>query len=239
MFLWVLLQIIFFTLTFHYLKCYVRHYSFTKKAHLTELCKNKTTFDIASSIVSIIHSLLVCAYTYYIWDDFERSGNRMTHQNLPTLNHPGFESAISFTCAYIIYDFIWMCYYRTCTKIFIVHHLVTFIALSIGLFTPYGKYVLFLSLFNEASTPFYNFNILFSICAKYEIYEVDPRIKYWNQVIFALVFFLCRTCLLSWILYHMVYSYQTIPMVTILYVLYFGHYMINLNWLSWVIQKIL
>jgi hypothetical protein len=223
------IEIFLFTLLFHIVK--VNLYNFQQ-------ISVKTRYDLTSAIISIVHSVIVVCMASYVYLDFMTNGTPMTHENITYLGHPGFDLVLNFTCGYLFYDFIWMIYYRAYTVSFIAHHIVNFIALYMALNTPYGKYVIFVCIFNEISTPFLNLNTIFCILKTHNIYHVNESIKKLNLIIFAIVFFIFRVCLLSWLFYNLILSYYPDNIITVFYGLFTGHYILNIYWFTLIIKKI-
>lgn len=186
--------------------------------------------NTVSTIVSVIHAILACLFVTYTL--FNLSENIHNPQIYIITNAMQFIEPIKFTAAYLTYDLFWSIYYRNIKLSFIIHHLITLCSSLIAIMTPYGRYTIFISILNEASTPFLNFNTL--IPNKYFL------IKKINMIIFAITFFFSRTILLSYMIFRIIQNYNfDNNIVTGLLGLYMMHYLLNAYWLILIIKKVM
>jgi hypothetical protein len=207
-----------------------------------------TRFDLVAGTVSIIHAILISIYSIYVYYNYSIYGIPMDHTNLISLDYPSFETALTFTAGYVLYDLVVMWYYNKISKAFVFHHIVVFCATYGGIISSCGKYILFMTLLSEITNPFINLNTVLSILAKEKIYIVNSTFKLVNMIIFVLMYTIFRVCLLTWLLYKLIWLYSMEPsvdgqcstehpVVKFLYVLFFGHYALNMYWFGLILNK--
>lgn len=202
---------------------------------------------IVSSLIGAIHAIITVFWSYLIYRNLRDiyDSDRLyiesdNEQILPPMR---------FTYSYMIYDLIWLVYYRNCTYALLFHHLNTIFAFVSTTVYPYGRYVIFMTLFNEISTPFYNFNTIFSILNEEKVIRIPGFLKMTNQIIFAITFFVFRIVLIFGLIYNIIFElifvhptnynmYETL-FIYLLTIMYIGHYLLNLFWFRIICTKMM
>lgn len=226
----IVTSIICFTILFHFIKYFIYFKTNISKTNM---------HTIASSIVSSIHAILVSLHVLFVY--YNLPNEIYDNPNIYTnSNNNEFVTSIKFTTGYMIYDLFWMIYYKNQSVQLLIHHITTIVACTSAIISPYGRYVTFLSILNEISTPFLNFNVIVSILSKHNLFFIKPYYKQLNLILFTMSFFICRIVLLSYLFYQIITTYDfTNTIINILVFLYSIHYMLNLYWFRIINQKIM
>lgn len=213
------ISILFFTFLFHIIKLFYYKYG--------SIQSRRMIHTTVSSIISAIHSVLTCLYVSYVYYN-----NSIDDDNIYIVSvNPVLTEPIKFTMSYLIYDLFWSIYYKNVTYEIVLHHLVTTVSSLVGVITPYGRYVIFLSILNEASTPFLNLNTL--IPKQYTL------LRKLNLIMFAFTFFVFRTGLLSYIIFRVIQNIRFENMIVIsMFIMYSMHYLLNFYWLLLILRKV-
>lgn len=173
---------------------------------------NKRTSEWNCRLVALTHSLVVCRLVEYFvflesWPLYRLGG--------PNTN--GEYTVLYFSGSYFIFDLIWSLYTGSEGPVMLAHHLICVIGLPLIINTGLeGASVVFCIWGGELTNPF--------LQARWFLRETnnkDSKWAWWNDLIFALLFFIIRAGVFSVLVYNFYFSTSHFIIKMLGYAFYF------------------